>query len=197
MAREKILHCKAMGAEVVLTRSDVGRGHPIIIKTSPRPSLRVHPARSSSTNSPIPPIHKRTRRRLAQNLSPDAGSVDAVVVGVGSGGTLTGIGRFMAKNSPATRMVLADQAGLVLRPWSDWGVAQSGKLGGGGDRRGFCTAQCGFSLVHKAYAISDPDSFAAAGDLLRHEGVLADPPPEPCSPRHCGIAASKASRSGW
>ena len=66
MAREKILHCKAMGAEVVLRARTSAAAIPTIIKTSPRPSLRVRPARSSSTNLPIPPIHKRTRQRLAR-----------------------------------------------------------------------------------------------------------------------------------
>jgi cysteine synthase len=42
------------------------------------------------------------------------GDVDAVVVGVGSGGTLTGVGRFMARHSPKTEMVLADPVGSIL-----------------------------------------------------------------------------------
>src|SRR6185436_9097860 len=49
------------------------------------------------------------------------GKVDAVVVGVGSGGTLTGIGRYMAKNSPTTRMILADPAGSILAPLVETG----------------------------------------------------------------------------
>ncbi|TGR60337.1 pyridoxal-phosphate dependent enzyme, partial [Mesorhizobium sp. M2D.F.Ca.ET.223.01.1.1] len=44
------------------------------------------------------------------------GDVDAVVVGVGSGGTLTGLGRYFAKHSPKTEMVLADPVGSVLAP---------------------------------------------------------------------------------
>ncbi|MGP2435462.1 pyridoxal-phosphate dependent enzyme, partial [Listeria monocytogenes] len=44
------------------------------------------------------------------------GDVDAVVVGVGSGGTLTGLGRFFAKASPKTEMVLADPKGSILEP---------------------------------------------------------------------------------
>ena len=61
MAREKILHCKAMGAEVVLTRSDVGRGHPDYYQDSLRTSPRVRLVRSSSINSPIPLTRKPTR----------------------------------------------------------------------------------------------------------------------------------------
>ena len=63
MAREKILHCKAMGAEVILTRSDVGRGIPTIIRTSPRRSPRARQVRSSSINLPIRLTRKHTRPR--------------------------------------------------------------------------------------------------------------------------------------
>jgi cystathionine beta-synthase len=102
------------------------------------------------------------------------GSVDAVVVGVGSGGTLTGIGRFMAKNSPATRMVLADPVGSVLAPFVESGrVSEAGSWAVEGIGEDFVPPNADLSLVRKAYAISDPDSFAAARELLRQEGVLA------------------------
>ena len=102
------------------------------------------------------------------------GNVDAVVVGVGSGGTLTGIGRYMAKNSPKTRMILADPVGSVLAPLVETGrQPEAGSWAVEGIGEDFVPPNADLKLVHKAYAISDPDSFAAARDLLRHEGVLA------------------------
>ena len=68
MAREKILHCKAMGAEVVLTRSDVGRGHPDYYQDLAETITRARPAHSSSINSPIPPIRRPTRPRPARRF---------------------------------------------------------------------------------------------------------------------------------
>ena len=62
MAREKVLHAKAMGAEVVITRSDVGKGHPDYYQDLAEAITQRSPARSSSTSSPIPPIRARTRR---------------------------------------------------------------------------------------------------------------------------------------
>ena len=47
--------------------------------------------------------------------------VDAIVVGVGSGGTLTGVGRFMRQASPSTAMILADPEGSVLAPFVETG----------------------------------------------------------------------------
>jgi cystathionine beta-synthase len=109
MAREKVLHCKALGAEVIVTRSDVGRGHPdyyqdlaesIALRTDGALFINqfANPANPQAREDTTGPEIFRQMQR----------SVDAVVVGVGSGGTLTGIGRFMAKNSPTARMVLAD-----------------------------------------------------------------------------------------
>ena len=61
MAREKILQCKAMGAEVVLTRSDVGRGHPDYYQDLAEAITAPLLEQSTSINFPIPPIRKHTR----------------------------------------------------------------------------------------------------------------------------------------
>lgn len=175
MAREKILHCKAMGAEVILTRSDVGRGHPDYyqdlaetIATRTRGAFFINqfanPANPQAHHDTTgPEIFRQMRRR-----------VDAVVVGVGSGGTLTGIGRFMAKSSPATRMILADPIGSVLTPVVETGqVPKAGSWAVEGIGEDFVPPNADLNLVHKAYSIPDPESFATARDLLRREGVLA------------------------
>ena len=63
--------------------------------------------------------------------------VDAVVCGVGSGGTLAGLSRFFARVSPQTEMVLADPVGSVLCDYIKTGkFGRAGKLGGGRHRRG-------------------------------------------------------------
>ena len=103
------------------------------------------------------------------------GDVDAVVVGVGSGGTLTGIGRFMRAASPKTAMILADPEGSILAPLVETGRMTRGReLGGRRHRRGFHAAQCRpVAGVARPIAIPDPESFAAARELLRAEGILA------------------------
>jgi cystathionine beta-synthase len=64
------------------------------------------------------------------------GDLDAVVVGVGSGGTLTGLGRFFAKASPKTKMVLADPVGSILAPLVERGETSSRAPGSWRHRRG-------------------------------------------------------------
>jgi len=102
------------------------------------------------------------------------GDVDAVVVGVGSGGTLTGIGRFMRRASPKTTMILADPEGSVLAPYVETGrKVQAGSWAVEGIGEDFVPPNADLSLVSRAFAIPDAESFASARELLRAEGVLA------------------------
>src|ERR1700758_1100088 len=122
MAREKVLHAKAMGAEVIITRSDVGKGHPDYYQDLASAIAARTPGAffiNQSANPANPLAHETTTG--PEILRQMEGSVDAVVVGVGSGGTLTGIGRLMAKDSPATRMILADPVGSILAPLVETG----------------------------------------------------------------------------
>jgi cystathionine beta-synthase len=176
MAREKILHCRAMGAEVVLTRSDVGRGHPDYYQDLAEAITARTPGAifiNQFANPANPLAHETTTG--PEILRQMQGRVDALVVGVGSGGTLTGIGRFMAKASPKTRMILADPAGSVLAPYVETGrvPAKPGSWAVEGIGEDFVPPNADLSLVREAFSITDPESFAAARDLLRREGVLA------------------------
>ena len=176
MAREKVLHAKAMGAEVVITRSDVGKGHPDYYQDLAEAITRRTPGAffvNQFDNPANPRAHETTTG--PEILRQMEGDVDAIVVGVGSGGTLTGIGRFMRQASPQTaddpgRSGRLD-AGALCRDRPDDG---GGKLGGRRHRRGFRAAECR-SLAGRARPTRSPiaESFAAARDLLRAEGILA------------------------
>jgi cystathionine beta-synthase len=175
MAREKILQCKAMGAEVVLTRSDVGRGHPDYYQDLAEAITARTPGAvyiNQFANPANPHAHESTTApEIYRQMQ---GNIDAIVVGVGSGGTLTGIGRFLAEHSPKSRMILADPVGSVLAPFVETGrMPKAGNWAVEGIGEDFVPPNADLKLVNKAYAISDPDSFAAARDLLRLEGVLA------------------------
>jgi cystathionine beta-synthase len=175
MSREKVLHLKALGAEVIMTRSDVGKGHPAYYQdlaarlTAETPGA-VFVNQFANPANPLahetgtaPEIWEQMERR-----------VDAIVVGVGSGGTLTGIGRFFARVSPTTEIVLADPQGSILidvvegRKPADPGSWLVEGIG-----EDFVPPNADLSLVSRGHAISDADSFAAARELLRREGILA------------------------
>ncbi len=175
MAREKVLHAKAMGAEVVITRSDVGKGHPDHYQELAEAIARRTP-NAFFVNQFANPANPRTHETTTgpEILQQMEGKVDAIVVGVGSGGTLTGIGRFMRQASPATEMILADPQGSVLAPLVETGrMTAAGSWAVEGIGEDFVPANADLSLVRKAYAIADADSFATARELLLREGVLA------------------------
>jgi cystathionine beta-synthase len=93
---------------------------------------------------------------------------------VGSGGTLSGIGRFMKKASPKTQMVLADPDGSILAPLVNTGeMTEAGSWVVVGIGEDFVPANCDLSLVKKAYTIPDKESIATARQLLLKAGVLA------------------------
>jgi cystathionine beta-synthase len=175
MAREKVLHAKAMGAEVVTTRSDIGKGHPDYYQDLAEAITRRTPGAffvNQFANPANPRAHETTTGpEILRQMDSD---VDAVVMGIGSGGTLTGIGRYLRQASPKTAMILADPEGSVLAPYIETGTMPPvGSWAVEGIGEDFIPPNADLSLVSKAYAIPDAESFAAARNLLRAEGVLA------------------------
>ena len=175
MAREKVLHAKAMGAEVVTTRSDVGKGHPDYYQDVAEAIARRTPGAifvNQFANPANPLAHEMTTG--PEILRQMDGDVDAIVVGVGSGGTLTGIGRFMRQASPKTAMILADPEGSVLAPLIATGrMTEAGSWAVEGIGEDFVPPNADLTLVSETFTIPDAESFACARELLRAEGVLA------------------------
>jgi cystathionine beta-synthase len=174
MAREKVLHARALGAEVVAARSDVGKGHPDYYQDVAEAMARRTPGAfyiNQFANPANPLAHAAaTGPEILRQMDRN---VDAVVVGVGSGGMLTGIGRFMRQASPKTAMVLADPVGSVLAPYVKTGkMPEAGSWAVEGIGEDFIPPNAELDLVTEAHAIPDAESFAAARDLLRQEGVL-------------------------
>ncbi len=97
-----------------------------------------------------------------------------MVCGVGSGGTITGLGRFFAKVNPNLEMVLADPVGSVLADYINKG--EMGPLGSWlveGIGEDFIPDVSDLSLVSSAYTVSDKEAFLTARELLEYEGILA------------------------
>ena len=173
MSQEKIFHLRALGAEVIITRSDVGIGHPEYYQDMAR---RIAGERggfyvNQFENPNNPATHERsTGPEIWAQMDR---RMDAMVVGVGSGGTLTGLGRYFRRVAPKVEMVLADPKGSILAPLVNDGVevpAGSWLVEGIGED--FVPKNCDLTLVSEAFAISDAESIAAARQLLHAEGIL-------------------------
>jgi cystathionine beta-synthase len=175
MSREKVQHLRALGAEVRLTRSDVGKGHADYYQDMAERIAAETPGAfyaNQFANPANPHTHETTTGpEIWEQME---GKVDAVVVGVGSGGTLTGLGRFFSRVSPNTELVLADPAGSVLAPLIKTGeTVEAGSWTVEGIGEDFVPPNADLSFVRKAYSISDKKSMHAARELLSREGILA------------------------
>lgn len=175
MSTEKVLHLRAMGAEVHITRSDVGKGHPEYYQDVAARLAKELPDAffADQFNNPANPLAHETG--TGPEIWAQAGhDLDAVVVGVGSAGTLTGLTRFFQKVQPKLEMVLADPVGSIMAEYS-----RSGQLGTPGSwavegiGEDFVPSIADLSSVRHAYSISDEESFRTARELLRNEGIAA------------------------
>jgi cystathionine beta-synthase len=175
MAQEKVLHLKALGAECRITRSDVGKGHPEYYQDIAEKLAKEIPGAfyvNQFENPANPFAHEST-------TGPEIWAqmdhmCDAVVAGVGSGGTLTGLSRYFGRVAPHVEMVLADPKGSILvdvvRTGSIQKPAGSWLIEGIGED--FIPVNCDLSRVKTAYEIPDAETFAVARELLLKEGIL-------------------------
>ncbi len=176
MSQEKIAHVRALGAEVRMARSDVTRGHPEYYQdVAARLASEIPGAFyvNQFGNPANPEAHERsTGPEIWEQMRHD---VDAVVVGVGSGGTLTGLSRFFSRVKPrrGIEMILADPEGSVLVDYIKSGtVGEAGSWAVEGIGEDFIPDVADLSGVTQAYSIPDTESFAVARELLRQEGIL-------------------------
>src|SRR5689334_19652269 len=108
MSQEKVQHVRALGAEVRMTRSDVGKGHPDYYQdVAARLSHEIQGAWfADQFGNPAHPLAHETTTGPEIFAQMDH-NVDDVVCGVGSGGTITGLARYFARVSPKTKIILA------------------------------------------------------------------------------------------
>jgi cystathionine beta-synthase len=100
--------------------------------------------------------------------------LSAVVAGVGSGGTITGLSNYFARVAPEVEIVLGDPVGSVLADYIATGkVGQAGSWLVEGVGEDFIPPICDLSRVRKAYSIPDEESLLTARALLKQEGILA------------------------
>jgi len=176
MSQEKIFHLKAMGAEVVMTRSDVGKGHPEYYQDLAARIASETPGAyyiNQFANPANPLAHEQTTGpEIWEQMEHD---VDAVVCGAGTGGTITGLSRFFAKTAPGTEMVLADPTGSILAEYVRTGKVQKevGSWLVEGIGEDFIPPVTDLSRVKKAYSIPDKEAFLACRELLGQEGIFA------------------------
>ena len=175
MSQDKIFHLRALGAKVHLTRSDVGKGHPEYYQDV---ALRLNREIENSffinqfENDANPYAHEHTTGpEIWEQMDH---KVDAMVAGVGSGGTITGLARFFKKVSPATEIVVADPVGSIVADVVNTGVTPNdvGSWVVEGIGEDFIPDIMDLKLIDKGYSISDKEALFTAREILDKEGLL-------------------------
>jgi cysteine synthase A len=156
---------KAYGAELVLTEGAKGMKGAIakaeeLAKATPGsfiPGQFVNPAN--------PAIHRSTTG--PEIWEDSGGSVDIVVSGVGTGGTVTGVGEFLKSKKPGIRVVAVEPAGSPVLSGGKPGLHKIQGIGAG-----FVPEVLNTAVYDEIIGVGDEDSFATGRELAKLEGLL-------------------------
>lgn len=175
MSKEKIQHLRAMGADVRLTRSDVPHGHPEYYTDMAERLAQQIPGGfyvNQFANDANSEAHFRTTGpEIWEQMG---GDIDGFAAGIGSGGTITGIARYLKSVGSKAEVVLADPVGSTLAGIVNEGVpGPEGSYTVEGIGQNFVPDTADMSLIDRAYSIPDAEAVATVRELLLKEGILA------------------------
>src|SRR5579862_3695169 len=167
MSSEKISLLKAYGAEVVITPTNVAPDSPESYNGVADRLAREIPGAwrpNQFTNLANPDIHYRTTGYEIWEQT--EGRITAFVAGVGTGGTISGVARYLKEQNPDIQIIGADPEGSVLsgdspRPWKVEGIGED-----------FVPKTFNGQLVDGWVRVSDAESFFVARALAKREGLM-------------------------
>jgi cystathionine beta-synthase len=167
MSAEKVLLLKAYGAEVVITATNVAPDSPDSYNGVAERLAREIPGAwraNQFANLTNPEIHYRTTGREIWEQT--EGRVTHFVAGIGTGGTISGVGRYLKEQNPDVKIIGADPEGSVLsggapHPWKVEGIGED-----------FVPKTFNSQMVDDWVRIGDAESFHTARALARREGIL-------------------------
>jgi cystathionine beta-synthase len=167
MSAEKVLLLKAYGAEVVITPTNVAPDSPESYNGVADRLGREIPGAwrpNQFTNLANPEIHYRTTG--PEIWEQTEGRVTAFVAGVGTGGTISGVARYLKERNPEVKIIGADPEGSVLsggspRPWKVEGIGED-----------FVPKTFNSQLVDDWVRVGDAEAFHVARSVARREGIL-------------------------
>jgi cysteine synthase A len=165
MSEERRSLLRAYGADLVLTPDTKGM-HAAIERAEEL--LRDHPEYfmpQQFTNAANPDVHRRTTAKEILQQVPD---LDAFVAGVGTGGTITGVGEVLRAERPHVQIVAVEPAASPVLSGGEPGYHQIQGIGAG-----FVPDIVNRDVIDEVVTVTDDDAVACARRLAREEGILA------------------------
>ncbi|MBC7544042.1 MAG: cystathionine beta-synthase [Candidatus Sericytochromatia bacterium] len=167
MSEDKIRLLRAYGADVVITPSSVAHDSPDSYTSVAKRLAAETPGgflANQFYNNSNPDAHYRTTGPEIWEQSD--GKVDMFVAGAGTGGTLTGVGRYLKEHNPHCQIVLADPEGSTLsgdhaRPYKVEGIGQD-----------YIPGTLDMSVIDRFERVTDKDAFLMARRVTREEGIM-------------------------
>jgi cystathionine beta-synthase len=167
MSEDKIRLLRAYGADVVITPSAVAHDSPESYTSVAKRLTKETPGAFLANqfyNQSNPDAHYRTTG--PEIWEQTGGKIDMFVAGAGTGGTLTGVGRYLKERNPNIKIVLADPDGSTL----SGGSAKPYKVEGIG--QDYVPGTLDMSVVDGSERVTDKDAFLMARRVTREEGIL-------------------------
>ena len=165
MSVERRQLMKAYGAELVLSEGSKGMKGAIEKANELAAGIEGSFIPAQFDNPANPAIHMAT---TGPEIYEDTdGKVDIFVAGVGTGGTLTGVGKYLKSRNPAVKVVAVEPASS---PVLSKGVAGAHKIQGIG--AGFVPAVLDTTVYDEIIAVENEDAFATGRQIGRREGIL-------------------------
>lgn len=165
MSEERKKLIQALGAELVLTPAGESIGGAVALVNRMRDEDPKVFVPQQFENPDNPRIHyEQTARELWRQMN---GDVDCFVAGVGSGGTLQGVGRFLKEHKPGVKLVAVEPKNVSALLGHEPGLHQ---IQGIGD--GFIPAVLDVSMIDDVIEVTDEDAIATTRDLGTHCGML-------------------------
>jgi len=166
MSLERKQIFQAFGAEVVITPQEKGmlgawEEAELILKKNPHYFMPMQ-----FENPANPEIHRKTTaQEILEALGPE---IDGFVAGVGTGGTITGVGEVLKEKNPHIHIVAVEPAGSPVLSGGEPGPHKISGIGAG-----FYTGVLNTKIYDEVIPVGDDEAFAMARRLTKEEGILA------------------------